>query len=477
MRVMVINPPRVDRCTVVREERFEHRDVGSCYPPLSHLHVAGALEAAGHDVRLLDANGLDLSLEDVRRHMDEFRPEAVFARVAFDCQREDTQLLRYARETHGAITLTRCKIIAEADFVLEAFLREFAFLDLFFLAEPDAVIVAALAALREGRPKSEIPGVAWLADGAIRRTALPEPESDLDRLPRPAWHLLPSLSPYHTGVLEAPFAVVQTTRGCPFGCAFCAYRRNRIRYHSPKRVVEELRMLKDKFGLRSFLLFDDVVGLDEQRFMRILDGIIEARLDLQWACCTRANLLTRDAARRMKEAGCVEVAVGIESGDPEVLERTGKKITLDQVREASKICRENGLLFYAMCIIGLPGETRESVKRTCRFLRDIRPFYTQVCFSTPLPNTPNFAWYKENSYLLTEDWSRYSSLYPHPVVRTEALSADDLSELRRWIYRRMLLRPGWWLSQIRPFDWRWNLRGARKLAGRILALARKDAVR
>jgi radical SAM superfamily enzyme YgiQ (UPF0313 family) len=477
MRVMVINPPRVDGCPVVREERFEHRDMGSCYPPLSHLHVAGALEAAGHTVQLLDANGLDLPLDAVRRAMDAFQPEAVFARVAFDCQAADAEVLRYAREVHGALTLTRCKIIAEAEPVLRSFLEQFPFVDLFTLAEPDAVLAAALETRIAGRPRESIPGVAWLENGTLRRTAIPEPESQLDLLPPPAWHLLPSLAPYHTGVLESPFAVIQTTRGCPFGCEFCAYRRNRIRYHSPERVVGEIRMLRERFGLRSFLLFDDVVGLDPERFTRLLDLMIEARFGMEWACCTRADLLTDAHARKMKAAGCVEVAVGIESGDPDVLARTRKNITLDQVRDAARICRENGLLFYAMCIIGLPGETRDSVRATCRFLKEINPFYTQVCFSTPLPNTPNYTWYKEHGFLLTEDWTRYSSLYPDPVVRTEALSAAELSELRRWMYRRLLLRPRWWLSQIRPLDWRWNLRGARKLAGRLIALAGRRVVR
>jgi len=477
MRVMVINPPRVDGCTVVREERFEHRDMGSCYPPLSHLHVAGALEAAGHTVLLLDANGRNLTLDQVKLEMDTFRPQAVFARVAFDCQCEDVAVLRHARETHGALTLTRCKIIAEADAVLDSFLTRFPFINFFLLAEPDAVVVKVLEVHAAGRPKSETLGAAWLESGTVQRTALPEPESILDRLPPPAWHLLPSLAPYHTGILESPFAVIQTTRGCPFGCEFCAYRRNRIRYHSPETVIAEIRMLHERFGLRSFLLFDDVVGLDKPRFSRLLDLLIDARLNLTWACCTRADLLTDEDARKMKAAGCVEVAVGIESGDSEVLARTRKNITLDQIREAARICHEQGLLFYAMCILGLPGETRDSVRATCRFLREINPFYTQVCFSTPLPNTPNYKWYKENGYLLTEDWSRYSSLYPEPVVRTEALTAEDLSSLRRWMYRRLLLRPRWWLSQIRPLDWRWNVRGARLLAERIIALARRKAVR
>ncbi|MCX7008495.1 MAG: radical SAM protein [Kiritimatiellaeota bacterium] len=472
MRVMIINPPRVGGCTVVREERFEHRDVGSVYPPLSHLQVAAMVERAGHEVQLVDAMGLDLTVAETCARMDAFRPEVVFARVAFDCQQEDPAVLRYAKEKWGALTISRCKIIAEADFVLCQFMATHPFIDLFTLVEPDAIITEVLAAAVEKRPWSSVPGLAYREQGELKTTSVGELCQHLDDLPLPAWQLLPSLAPYHTGILEAPFAVIQTTRGCPFACEFCAYRRNRIRYHSPERVITEIRWLKEHRGLKSFLLFDDVVGLDKERFDRLLHGLIDTRLNLKWACCTRANLLRRDQAQLMKQAGCVEVAVGVESGAPAVLERTRKGVSLTDVEQA-----EAGLLFYAMCIIGLPGETRATVMETYEFIKRIKPFYTQFCFSTPLPNTPNYQWYKSRGFLLTEDWSKYSSLYPEPVIRTEALTAEELSELRHWIYRKLLLRPGYLLSHLRPLDWRWNIQGARKILGRIRALHSKTAIR
>ncbi|MCX6996023.1 MAG: radical SAM protein [Kiritimatiellaeota bacterium] len=477
MKVMIVNPPQVAGCTVVREERFEHRDMGSTYPPLSHLQVAAMVEQAGHEVCLLDAMGQDLTLAEVQRRMDDFRPEVVFARVAFDCQREDSAVLRYAKEKWQALTISRCKIIAEADFVLREFMTQYPFVDLFTLVEPDAVIVDILRARVTQRPWSDVAGIAWRNQDALAVTSIPEPVQDLDRLPLPAWHLLPSLEPYHTGILPAPFAVIQTTRGCPFNCEFCAYRRNRIRYHSPERVLREIRWLKEHRGLKSFVLFDDVVGLDKARFDRLLQQLVDARLGLKWACCTRADLFTLEQARRMKQAGCVEVAIGVESGAPAVLSRTKKGIDLQQVETAAANCRKAGLLFYAMCIIGLPGETKETIAETCRFIHKIRPFYTQFCFSTPLPSTPNYRWYKERGYLLSEDWSKYSSLYPEPVVRTEALTAAELSELRNWIYRKVLLRPGYLFSQVRLLDWKWNITGAWKVWQRIRAVRKKAVVR
>jgi radical SAM superfamily enzyme YgiQ (UPF0313 family) len=476
-RTLVINPPRVDGCTVVREERFEHRDIGSCYPPLSHLQVAAALEAAGVPVTLVDAMGPDLSWEETAARIDAARPEVVFARVAFDCQGPDSRVFAHARSRHGALTVARCKIVAEADAVLDQYLREHPYVDLFVLAEPDAVVVDVVRARAEGRPWSDVPGIAYREGGAIRRTAIPEPPADLDTFPRPAWHLLPTLEPYHTGVLPPPFAIVQTTRGCPFQCRFCAYRRNRIRYHSAERVLDELRWLKASRGLRSFLLFDDVVGLQKGRFEALLRGLIEARLGLKWACCTRADLLTEEQARLMKRAGCVEVAIGVESGAPAVLELAQKGVSLPDIERAARIVKSHRMLFYAMCILGLPGETRETVRETYRFIRRIDPFYTQFCFSTPLPNTPNYAWYKERGFLLTEDWSKYSSLYPDPVVRTEGMTAADLAEMRAWIYRKLLFRPWYLLKKIRPFDWRWNVEGARKIWQRMRAVHSGRAVR
>jgi radical SAM superfamily enzyme YgiQ (UPF0313 family) len=479
MRIAVINPPRVEGHPVVREERYEHKDVGAVYPPIGLLTVAALLELEGHELLFRDASGFDLSWDALQQDLERFQPELVFARCGFDTQDEDLRLLRFAKQHLHSVTVIRNTIIGETPWLRRAFLEKYPFTDIFLTCEPESSIVGLVRHIAKNGLKdlASVPGASFLENGAMREGPQPELVTDLDRLPLPAWHLMPSLKPFSTGVLESPMALVNTTRGCPFTCTFCAYRKTGYRTRSPENVITELKLLKEKHGLKSFLFFDDVIGLQKGRFERICELMIQENLGLKWACCSRANLVNLELLKLMKRAGCLEIAFGIESGDEAVLDATTKRITLDEIRTAAKLCRKSGILFYGLAIIGLPGETKESVKNTVKFIKSIRPFYTQFCFSTPFPNTEIYKYYEEKGFLLTKDWKRYSPLSPDPVVRTEALSAEELKEMRQYVYRSLLLDPIYLLRQVRLFDWRWNISGFIKIMGRIGALLFKGYIR
>ena len=130
-----------------------------------------------------------------------------------------------------------------------------------------------------------------------------------------------------------------------------------------------------------------------------------------------------------------------------------------------------------MFIIGLPGETEETVKESINFAKNLKPFYTQFCFATPFPNTRIYQYYKKNRLLLTEDWRQYFPLSDEPVIRTKALSKKDLIRLRNKAYRQTLLNPKYLLSQISLTDWRWNWRGLQELGKRIMATLSLKPVR
>jgi radical SAM superfamily enzyme YgiQ (UPF0313 family) len=246
---------------------------------------------------------------------------------------------------------------------------------------------------------------------------------------------------------------------------------------SPENVVAELKHLKETQAIRSFVFFDDVIGLKKGRFERICELMIAEKLDLKWVACSRANLVNPGLLGLMKRSGCQELAFGIESGDAAVLRDTTKGITLDEIGLAAKQCHKAGILFYGMAIIGLPGETRQSVLNSVRFIKSLRPFYTQFCFSTPFPNTEIYRYYEEKGFLLTKDWRQYSPLSPEPVVRTEALSKEDLVEMRNRVYRSIILDPLYLLSKVRLFDWKWNISGFVKIVQRIWAILFRKYIR
>ncbi len=480
MRILFANPPRVEGYAVVREERFEHKDIGSVYPPLSLLYCAAVAEKAGHQASMLDANGLDLPLERLVLALDELKPQVILIRLGFDTQEPDVQILKAAKQ-RGIVTLARCKIVADVPWLVEGFMRQHPEVDGFFLDEPECLLEPALAALEQGSYRVEalrgVPGLILNLGAETFRTPVVEKLLAPDELPFPAYHLLPSLNAYHTGVMRPPFTVVQTSRGCPYTCSFCSFGKLPWRTRAIENVVAELEWLKKEYGLKEFLFFDDVLTLDQRRTTHMLNLMLEKNLDLKWVCCTRANAVNLELLTLMKKAGCKEIAFGIESGSDEVLAATDKGVSKDQIRQAAKWCHQVGILFYGLAIIGLPGETEKSVQDTIDFINEIQPFYTQFGYCTPFPNTDTYDYFKSRGLLKTEDWSQYFPLAERPIIRTEALSEDDLVRLRKKLYWAVLLRPAKLLRAVRWNDWAWNWMGVKKVAGRVLRLARGGAVR
>lgn len=477
MRVMVINPPRVKGFPVVREERFEHKDMGSVHPPLSLLYTAAVVEREGYEVRFVDANGFDLPLASVRESIKEYSPDVVISRTAFDTQEEDLKVLASAKEVSSAVTVLRNKIISEVPRMREQVLQRDE-VDIFLNQEPESVIISLLRALDDGSKNlTAVKGISFKQDGQTITAEPAERLRHLDSLPFPAYHLLPNLNVYETGMMPAPWTIVMTSRGCPFHCTFCAYRETGHRVRSPENVVSELEWLASEFGIKHFQFFDDTISLIPGRIEQICELMLKRGLRLEWSACTRANLVTKEMLQQIKKAGCVELAIGIESGAAQILREVRKGITLDDIRNAARFCHQVGIRVYGLVIIGLPGETKETFSETINLILELDTFYTQFCFAVPFPNTPMYEYYRQNNLLLTEDWGAYFPLASNPVVRTEHLSASELIRLRRRAYVRTLLRPRYLLSKISLNNWKWNCRGIMKLWERMLATMKNEPVR
>ncbi|MBU1078056.1 MAG: radical SAM protein [Spirochaetes bacterium] len=483
MKILILNPPRVDGYPVVREERYEHKDLGAVYLPLNLLYTAGVLKKDDHDITFIDANGFDISFETLKEQLRPVKPDVVISRCGFDTQDEDLAVLKYIKKRYGSILILRNKIISDVAWLKKDFLNKYSFIDIFVNFEMDIIIKDVIDHLSRKKDKfknglEKVKGISFLkGKKCITTPPVNILKMDIDNWPLPAYELLPNLKPYHTGVLDSPFALVVTSRGCPFSCSFCAYARMGYRVRKPEKVMEELKWLKEEFKLKSFLFFDDLLGLKRDHFINLLKMMIKEKLGLKWAGCTRANLLDDEMLKLMKESGCEEMAIGIESGSEKVLKMTGKGVTLDDIRRAAGLLHKNRILFYGLAIIGLPGETSQTIMETIRFIKEIDPFYSQFCFATPFPNTDIYTYYKKNGLLQSEDWKKYSPLSPVPVVRTKGLSTDDLIGLKSYVYRKLIFRPWYLLRKIRIFDWKWNIQGFIKILSRIKALLKKTMIR
>ena len=226
------------------------------------------------------------------------------------------------------------------------------------------------------------------------------------------------------GLRAAP---VLTSRGCPYQCIFC-YRGPAagkvFRGRSPEGVVEEIEQLQKRFGIDHVVFVDDIFTLDKGRAGAICELLIDRTPSLSWRCQTRADCLDESLLDKMKRARCVNVSMGVESGNEAILAATGKRITKEQIRRAFRMAREAGVGTAASLIIGLPGDTRETVQETIDFAMELDPESASFYAAMPYPGTDLAKMVVERGGTLPATWESYC------IVDSDAVGSEVLEDLR-----------------------------------------------
>jgi len=179
---------------------------------------------------------------------------------------------------------------------------------------------------------------------------------------------------------------VMTSRGCPYRCAFCSTAGTKLRQRSPENVILELQILKNQYGFDSFMFVDDTMSINRPRFREILKGVKE--LNIKWRSYGRVNVLNREDLELMAESGCLEVAIGVESGSQKILDLIRKGTNVQENIKFAHMCREIGIKCNAMLIVGLPGETRETIRKTQEWMEQARPEAFGYNIFFPFPDAP-----------------------------------------------------------------------------------------
>ncbi len=270
---------------------------------------------------------------------------------------------------------------------------------------------------------------------------------DLDELPFPARHLF-NLKAYP---LYAPdgeqMITVLTSRGCPYKCSFCfkGIVGRTYRQRSPENIVAELRQLIDQYGVRNFYFMDDLFTINVKRLEAILDYFIAQNLDVRWRCLARVDRVNPELLKKMYRAGCRQIHFGIESGNPEILARTAKHIDLTQVRQAIEWTEDAGIMSKGYFMLGLPGDTEETMHQTIEFAASLRLSEAMFSIATPMPGTE--LWEElihrnpETAYSADFTKSYYYNSYTSeiaPFMNVSNVSDDKLSKMAIHARQRFL---------------------------------------
>ena len=306
-------------------------------------------------------------------------------------------------------------------FCAQQTLETFPELDVIVLGEGEETLVDLMRTVEETQNLDTVRGIAYRIGSKIKITVKRNFIENLDLLPLPARHQL-ALGRYRT--LGMPISMT-TSRGCPYKCIFCVGRKMvgaKVRCHSAERVVTELEYLAN-LNFRQINIADDLFTANQERCVAVCDEILKRKLDINWTSFARVDTVSEALLMKMKAAGCTAVSFGIESANPDILKTVKKGITLQQVRNAVRMCRRTGIIPYASFILGLPGETQATIKETTDFAVQLQQEGLASGFHilAPFPGTEVREKSKKLGLrILTSDWSKYDA--NRAVVETAFVS-------------------------------------------------------
>ncbi len=290
-------------------------------------------------------------------------------------------------------------------------------------------------------PLAGIKGLVWRSGPEVVINPSRPYIANLDDLPLPRHDLLP-LKTYRAPLVGGPYAFSVPSRGCPAACRFCIKHvsyGSSVRFRSPENVVDEMEMLVN-LGVRKIHMYADLFTVNREHVMGICEGILERKLPVRWTCNSRVDFVDLELLQAMRRAGCWMISWGIESGEPEMLRRMNKGITLEKVEKALGWAKEAGIMNWGYFIIGLPGETEASIRKSIDFAKRLPLDLILFHIAAPHPGTPFFfevvenGWFRPGTRWEDVDMDR-STVLDYPNLKAEDLERWARRAFREWAFR------------------------------------------
>jgi radical SAM superfamily enzyme YgiQ (UPF0313 family) len=486
--VLVLNPPSPDGDLFLRDIARVGRRTrdGIIWPQTALAQIGAVVQAAGYSVDVIDAIGLSMNWEEFERYMWKHKPRYLVTHATAPTLTNDMRT-SFIGKAVGTISMA---IGTHVTPMSRETLESYPTLDVVIRGEPELTIVDVIRSIdrqveREQAgetvsvgnseltsPWRKLPfpdasylttrgrflGVApQLVARALRETlgvgyrdehgnVVINPDrpfiENLDDLPIPLHDKLPWRK-YKVPIVGGPYTFVLTSRGCPAGCRYCIKHvtyQSSVRHRSPEHVLKEMVMLKE-LGMHHIHFEADLFTVKKEFVYDLCNTIIKERLQLRWSCNSRVDFVDEAELKLMKQAGCFMIAWGLESGSETVLKRARKGTTVQRIEETIAASHRAGIMNWGYFIIGLPGETVESIQQTIALSKRIPVDIALFHIATPYPGTPFYYEAVENGWINMDRWEDYD-MYSHTVLNYPHLSSQDLEYWARRAAREWSLRPG-----------------------------------
>jgi len=436
IKILLANPPWIEK------NQIGHR-AGARFPfmvektrkdffvpfPFFLAYSTSLLKKNGINAKIIDSIAEGESYEKFYEKVKNFHPDVLLIETSTPSFPNDINVAKHIKDTLGTkIAFSGPHVSAFREKILE----EFPFVDFVLYGEYEFTILDLAKTLENGKNLKNIKGLVYREKNKIVKNSERGPIKDFNDLPWPERESLPMYNYYGIAALPTPQVQVWATRGCPFHCIFCVWAetmfKNKFRSRDPIDVANEVEYLIKKYGFKSVYFFDDSFDLwGKTNILKLCDEIKKRNLNIKWGAQMRADTLDYETLKKMREAGFDGALLGVESGNQEIIDRIRKNLDLNKVRQTIKWFKELGIKAHLTFTIGLPGETKETIRRTLEFAKELAPYSAQFSITTPFPGTEYYTMLERKKFILTKDWNKYQG-GRNTVIRTENLTAEELQE-------------------------------------------------
>ncbi len=440
------------------------------YPPLGIAYLASVVESMGVKAKIIDANVLQLQNDTVFKQIKKFNPDLVAISVNIVTCRSGIELAKEVKKKlkklvilggpHATAAPENVLVKSKADCIVR---------------QEGEVTIKEI--IEKNGKFTDIDGITYMKKGKIITNKDRALITDLDTIPFPAYHLLPELKKYKSKARKFPIGSIISSRGCPYACIYCnkSIFGFKFRSRSPKNFVDEVELLVNKYGAKQIDILDDNFTLNIENAEKILDLIIEKKMGIaiNLQNGVRADRLTRKLVKKMKQAGVVRAGIGIESGSPRMLKIMKKTLNLSKVIKAIEWFREEDIVVTGFFMIGLPGETEASMRKTIDFAKKANPHIANFSIVVPLPGTELYEMIdKKGGFTKNIDSGLETGfLSSNFYYRFDNLAPETILKYQRMAYSEFYFRPSKAIEMITTIrssnELKWTMNSAANMLGDV----------
>lgn len=418
-----------------------------CFFPFFLAYAANILRNAGHDVEVIDGVAMDMHEADFLCKVEEIDPDLIVIETTTHAINHDLALCRKLKMMLSNVKILLCG--AHATVFAYNLLQKNNCIDFVAIGEYEFTLLKLVERIKEGSENLLIEGLGYKINNEIWISDKKGFIEDINSLPYPAFDMFPSndepnLSIYGDGICTYwPAVTLHSSRGCPFRCDFCMwnqiiYNNGPYRMFDPKRVVDEMEYVIEKYGAKEIYFDDDDFCINKKHVLDICEEIKNRNLKIKWSCMGDAIVVDEEMIRVMAGSGCIYMKFGVESGNRQILKNIGKPLNPENSVLVAHWGRKYGIMSHATFSFGLDGETLETMVDTLKLANRIKFDTAQVSITTPFPGTRYYKKLVEKGFIKEHKWDSFDGTMTC-AFNTDELTAEEIEAFRKKAIKSMIL--------------------------------------